>query len=154
MPRTYYVIAGNHRTYSHEPKHSFEERVFGSYPSKAKAEEIAKALFFTLDFDQVRVAHKNWNTVKGTKVWTKTEERYNTLKRMNDFIFNDIGDEDYFDSWLMCGIPDGSTDEDLRELATEDEYYKDICECFINIFNRYLQYEEEDITLPVDLYLF
>ena len=132
MPRTYYVIAGNNRTYTHEPKHSFEERVFGSYPSKAKAGEVAKALFFTGRYDSVRVTHKNWNTVKGTKVWNKKQERYNTLKRMNDFILYNLNDK-Y-----------------LIELATEDDNYKDIC----NIIKRYLQYEEGDITLSADLYLF
>lgn len=71
MAREYNVIAGVNRTYRHEPKDCYEERVFQTFNNKAKAEEIAEILFQTGNYDTVRIAHKNWNTVKGTKVWSK-----------------------------------------------------------------------------------
>lgn len=153
MARTYYVIAGNHRTYSHEPKHSFEERVFGSYPSKAKAEEIAKALFFTGGYDSVRVAHKNWNTVKGTKVWDKVEERIKSLKGMDKFV-RDLKHADYFFWWLSEGLPDEEPEDEIREDAKDNDIFEGIRDTFLDIVNAYIQNEKGDITLPVDLYLF
>lgn len=72
--KEYRVVVGNYHTYTHEPKHSHEERVFQIYPSKTKAEEIAELLFETGNYDTVRITHKNWNTVKGTKIWNKNND--------------------------------------------------------------------------------
>jgi len=52
------------------------------------------------------------------------------LCEMNNYILNEIGDEEIFDIWLMCGVPDGATIDDILEIAKDDDLWLDCVECF------------------------
>ena len=41
------------------------------------------------------------------------------LVNMDTIITCDIGDENIIESWLMCGLPDGWTNDDLVDIAEE-----------------------------------
>lgn len=56
------------------------------------------------------------------------ECRLKVLKLMNEAVKN-CGDEEVWFSWIAVGIPDGSDEEDLKEIAEDYEDYMDIvCE--------------------------
>lgn len=150
--REYRVVVGIYHTYAHEPKHSHEERVFQIYPSKAKAEEIAEMLFGTGNYDTVRVTHKNWNTVKGTKVYARKEARKDTLKEMDKIITN-LGDEDYWWDWIALGVPDGATESTYDDIADDTECFKGIVHTFFRLIKAYEENEKETIKLN-KMYLF
>lgn len=61
------------------------------------------------------------------------EKRAKVLKALNDLIF-DTGDEDIFERWLMVGIPDGATESDYKEIASETDDFLDMVECFVDIY--------------------
>ena len=52
------------------------------------------------------------------------------LVTMDAIIRCEIGDESITESWLMCGLPDGWDDDDLIEIAADDEAFMEITECF------------------------
>jgi hypothetical protein len=55
----------------------------------------------------------------------KTLIRMNMLGGMNDYIINVIGDETLTESWLIDGVPDGADEDDLREIAEDDDLWFD-----------------------------
>lgn len=62
--------------------------------------------------------------------------KMNILGGMNDYVLDVIGDEELTNMWLMCGVPDGATEDDLRELAEDEELWLDC----INTFKRVCTY--------------
>ena len=52
----------------------FEERVFGTYYPKEKALEKARMISQLYPGREVRVTHRNWNTVKGTPIFKDGKE--------------------------------------------------------------------------------
>lgn len=58
--------------------------------------------------------------------------RMNILGGMNAFI-SDLGDEDILENWVTFGVCDCATEEDLKEIAEDDECFADVCMCFANI---------------------
>lgn len=58
--------------------------------------------------------------------------RMNILGGMNAFI-SDLGDEDILETWVTFGVCDCATEEDLKEIAEDDECFADVCMCFANI---------------------
>lgn len=52
------------------------------------------------------------------------------LVQMDAIVRCDIGDEDIIESWLMCGVPDEWDEDDLIEIAEDDEMWTDTVECF------------------------
>lgn len=64
----------------------------------------------------------------------KTLIRMNMLGGMNDYIINVIGDETLTESWLIAGaVPDGATEDDLREIAEDDDLWFDTAEEFVRL---------------------
>jgi len=64
----------------------------------------------------------------------KTLIRMNMLGGMNDYIINVIGDETLTESWLINGaVPDGATEDDLREIAEDDDLWFDTAEEFVRL---------------------
>ena len=53
---------------------NYEERTFGIYNTKVEALEKAKLVSEFYKDSEVRVAHKNWNTVKGTPIFKNGKE--------------------------------------------------------------------------------
>lgn len=58
------------------------------------------------------------------------ESRAKLMKEMDNYICNTIGDEDIIDIWLMDGVPDGSTEADLLDLAKIECCWLNIVNCF------------------------
>ena len=58
------------------------------------------------------------------------ELRKEFLQKFDDYIINDIGDEEIIEQWLMGGLPDAWTEEDLEYIATDEEQWCYICGLF------------------------
>lgn len=57
--------------------------------------------------------------------------RIEFLKQFDYYVKNIIGDDEitvYF--WFADGVPDGYTDEDLKEIAIDDNSWLDCVNCF------------------------
>lgn len=60
-----------------------------------------------------------------------TKCRIDFLKQFDYYVRNIIGDDDItVNIWLAGGLPDGYTDEDLKEIAIDDELWLDCVNCF------------------------
>lgn len=70
--------------------------------------------------------------------------RMNLLGGMHDYILNVVGDEDYIEVWLAEGVPDGATEDDLRELAEDEDDWTFICRLFGNMVRQEYCYRDED----------
>ena len=76
---------------------------------------------------------------------TKNEEnvlRANLLGGMDTYV-RESGDEDKIDYWLREGVPDDSTEEDLMEIAEDENIFAYICEVFSHIVN-WIEIKEEN----------
>ena len=66
-----------------------------------------------------------------TKQTDITKCRIEFLKQFDYYVRNTIGNDDItVNIWLAGGVPDGYTDEDLKEIAIDDELWFDCVECF------------------------
>lgn len=69
---------------------------------------------------------------------TKTEERKKMILAM-EYIARQINDEDVFDGWLMCGVPDGDVQYGCFDITTiddedyflEDDNFSNLMTCFL-----------------------
>ena len=52
------------------------------------------------------------------------------LVQMDAIVRCDIDDKNIIESWLMGGLPDGWDEDDLIEIAADDESFMEIVECF------------------------
>lgn len=68
--------------------------------------------------------------MKMNKQTNITEYRIDFLKQFDYYVRNTIGDDDITDSWLVYGVPDEYTDEDLEEIATNDDLWISCVNCF------------------------
>lgn len=59
--------------------------------------------------------------------------RSNILGGMNAYILDVVGDEDKIDVWFGDGIPDGADEDDLLDIAADDQDFKEICELFYRL---------------------
>ena len=66
-----------------------------------------------------------------TKQTDITKCRIEFLKQFDYYVRNIIGNDDItVNIWLAGGLPDGYTDEDLKEIAIDDELWLDCVKCF------------------------
>lgn len=56
--------------------------------------------------------------------------RAKILCEMDKYILNTIGDEEITEVWLMGGVPDGSTMDDILVIAKDDTTWLWCVECF------------------------
>ena len=57
--------------------------------------------------------------------------RINLLKQMDTYVRETIGDDEItVNVWFACGVPDGSNETDLEEIAYDDELWLDTVKCF------------------------
>ena len=67
------------------------------------------------------------------------KERIEMVKAM-DTIVRSINNEDYIDSWLMCGVADGDitpeTTDEYLECYCEDSTFKDLMTLFLKLMRR------------------
>ena len=70
---------------------------------------------------------------------TNTNEKFETLRSMNTIVKN-MNDESAYDAWIYI-IPDGADDDELMEIAEEDEdSFKDACNLFAKLVRKYMKY--------------
>lgn len=60
----------------------------------------------------------------------KTLIRMNLLGGMNDYIINVVGEDTLIESWLIDGVPDGATEDDLKRIAEDDDLWFETVEEF------------------------
>lgn len=59
-----------------------------------------------------------------------TEMRMGFIVQFDEYIRNEIGDENILNMWLMGGLPDGADENEIREIAQDDELWLDMVSCF------------------------
>ena len=70
---------------------------------------------------------------------TNTNEKFETLRSMNTII-KSMNDESAYTAWIHI-IPDGADDDELMEIAEEDEdSFKDACNLFAKLVRKYMKY--------------
>lgn len=81
---------------------------------------------------------------------TNTNEKFEALRSMNTII-KSMNDESAYSAWIWI-IPDGADDDELMEIAEEDEKtFEDAVHAFMGIMNKRLKYGLcIDNTLYVD----
>lgn len=69
----------------------------------------------------------------------KNVEKYELMKAMHTIVKSLNHEGAYFDRWIYI-VPDGATDEDLRDIAEDedDEIFRDSVKCFKEIMRDYL----------------
>ena len=72
------------------------------------------------------------------------EERVKMLRAMDTIIVN-LNDEEFIESWLMCGIADGDGDKDDEYLY--DMYGKDNFADIMALFCRIMRYALNDVDI-------
>ena len=70
---------------------------------------------------------------------TNTNEKFEALRSMNTII-KSMNDESAYNAWIYI-IPDGADDDELMEIAEEDEdSFKDACNLFVKLVKKYMKY--------------
>ena len=64
------------------------------------------------------------------------EQRIELLKGMNQYIIN-LGDEEAYDMWFSCGIPDEPTEDDYESIADNIEEWVYVCQLFGRLIGEY-----------------
>lgn len=72
------------------------------------------------------------------------ELRAKFLKQMDDYVRDSIGDETITDYWLSMGLPDGADDDEIREIAEDDEEWVEMVEAFAYCLRMEEEFEEGD----------
>lgn len=62
--------------------------------------------------------------------------RANLLGGMDAYILDVIGDEFITERWQMCGIPDDCDEDDLMEIAEDEDEFKRICNLWNNLIRE------------------
>ena len=60
-----------------------------------------------------------------------------------DSIIREYGDENVFEPWSMCGVPDGANEEDLEDIVDDLEEFTDIMECFCRQLRQIIKIENK-----------
>jgi len=83
-----------------------------------------------ISFDPCRSYLKEWFERK--EDYERIVLKANLLGGMNSYILG-LGDENILEPWLMCGVPDGCTEEELMEIAEDDEEFRRIAKEFAKL---------------------
>lgn len=59
--------------------------------------------------------------------------RAETLVYMDNYVKEEIGDEDSLEVWLSVGVPDCATKEDYLFIAEDEEEYNRCCRVFADL---------------------
>lgn len=62
-------------------------------------------------------------------------ERYEALKAMHTLVLT-MNDEEAYCEWI-CTVPDEATDEDLRDIAEDDDLFAEACAAYRYIAQTY-----------------
>ena len=64
------------------------------------------------------------------------KQRIELLKGMNQYII-DLGDEEVYNEWFSCGVPDEATDDDYEFIADDIEEWVFVCQLFGRLIGEY-----------------
>lgn len=70
------------------------------------------------------------------KKYDEIVARAEMLKSLHEIMMN-MNNEDAYDEWIVCGVPDGATDEDFTEIAEDKEEWLYMVKLFASIYNQY-----------------
>lgn len=56
--------------------------------------------------------------------------RTQLAKDMDKYIRTRVNDENVFELWLMCGVPDGADEQDFIDIAEDNELWLDTVKTF------------------------
>lgn len=65
-------------------------------------------------------------------------ERRRLMRSMHDIVMS-MSDESGYFKWIQI-VPDGASDEDLNDVAEDDELFNDSIRCFEQIVSQYLRH--------------
>ena len=65
--------------------------------------------------------------------------RANLLGGMDAYAREHIEDEDYFMDWLALGVPDGADEDELMEIAGDEEDFNRIVTEFASLLNSFAE---------------
>ena len=65
--------------------------------------------------------------------------RANLLGGMDAYVREHLDDENYLTAWLELGVPDGADEEELMEIAGDEEEFNRIAKVFGNILNDFVE---------------
>ena len=67
--------------------------------------------------------------------------RETMLLGMNEIVMH-LNNEDAMTPWLYGGVPDGADEEEIREMALDDDTFYCCTSCFLRIMSRKSAYED------------
>lgn len=65
-------------------------------------------------------------------------EKFELVKSMNTIVTALNNEEPYYQRWIYI-VPDCASDEDFRDIAEDEELFKDTVDCFKGIMKDYLK---------------
>ncbi len=65
--------------------------------------------------------------------------RANLLGGMDAYVREHLDDENYLMEWLELGVPDGADEEELMEIAGDEEEFNRITDIFSNIISNFAE---------------
>ena len=65
-------------------------------------------------------------------------EKFELVKSMNTIVTALNNEEPYYQRWIHI-VPDCASDEDFRDIAEDEELFKDTVDCFKGIMKDYLK---------------
>lgn len=77
------------------------------------------------------------------------QERIKMLEAM-DFIIRHFNDEVAIDTWLYCGLPDGTVESGTTSTYIDDESMADIMDSFVYVMAKFCDVENRRGTLACD----
>lgn len=98
-----------------------------------------KIIDVIINLSNEREVNKIKTNFEKLKKWLERAEDYerivlkaNILGGLNSYILG-LGDENILEPWLMCGVPDGCTEEELMEIAEDDDEFRRIAKTFAKL---------------------
>lgn len=64
------------------------------------------------------------------------EIKVKLLKDMDEYIRFHVDDEEEFDCWLMCGVPDMADHQDYEDIAEDEDLWLDVIKTFAKLTIR------------------
>lgn len=64
------------------------------------------------------------------------EERTKLLVMMNEIVKSVSDEEYYYNEWIVNGVPDEADEGEIREIAEDNELYKDAVHSFLRIMKE------------------
>ena len=61
---------------------------------------------------------------ESTEPSKETKLRAEILEKMDEYLRTVDGDENHLERWLMCGLPDGHTHDEVLEIAEDDKEFR------------------------------